>query len=457
VGFGVGSRIGDVALIMGDGQIVVVGAGAAGMLAAGRAAELGAKVLLLEKMERPGKKVLITGNGRCNLSNSADVDIFIDRFGRNGRFLYRAFNRFFRDDLLALLRRYGVEFKTEPGGKIYPVTDDARDVVRALQHYIADGGVTIRFGVRTTRVVVEDGAVSGVETSQGIFAASAVVVACGGASHPETGSSGDGFDIAAALGHRIVRPRPALVPLVVKDAGLIKQMQGVSLRNVRVTAFQKQSEEINPSVAPGADTGRGISGKRARPPVIESRAGDVIFTHFGLSGPVMLEMSLAVVDALEKGPVSISIDLVPGKDRNTLRKDLQHALDTHSKGTSKNVIKHLLPPKLVEPFVTMAGVTPGKASSQITSEERERLLDLLKSLRFDIQGAHSMAAAQVTAGGVSLDEIDPRTMASKLVPGLFFCGEVMDIDAASGGFNLQAAFSTGYLAGESAAYAVKGL
>ncbi len=421
------------------------------MLAAGRAAEMGVRVLLLEKMERPGKKLLITGNGRCNLSNNRDMDSFIVQFGPNGRFLYNSFNRFFRDDLLALLNRYGIECKTEPDGKIYPVTDNARDVVRVFERYMAEGKVTVRFGVSVTGVMVENGTVSGVYTTAGNLPASAVIIATGGSSHPQTGSTGDGFRMAAALGHEIIKLRPGLVPLVVTNIEQARQMQGASLRNVRATAFQSPCGEIDLSLVPRVDVGRGIAGKRPKSPIIESRTGDAIITHFGLSGPIILEMSLSIVDTLENGPVSISIDLVPGKDVDVLRTELQQTFDSHSKRTYQKIIKDFIPQKLVEPFVCMTGVPPDKKGNQITLEEREFLLTALKSLRFDIKGAHSLSTAMVTAGGVSLKEINPRTMESQLVKGLYFCGEIMDVDAGTGGYNLQAAFSTGYVAGESAA------
>jgi predicted flavoprotein YhiN len=434
-----------------DRQIIVIGAGAAGMVAAGRAAEIGVSVLLLEKMERPGKKLLITGNGRCNLSNNRDIDSFIDQFGTNGRFLYGAFNRFFRDDLLALLSRYGIECKIEPDGKIYPVTDKARDVVRVFERYMAEGKVTVRFGVSVTGVSVENGSVSGVHTTAGNLPASAVIIATGGSSHPQTGSTGDGFRMAAVLGHTIVNLRPGLVPLVVNNIERAEQMQGASLRNVRATAFQSPSREIDLSRVPRADVGRGIAGKHPKPPVIESRTGDAIITHFGLSGPIILEMSLSIVDALDNGPVSISIDLAPDKDAYVLRTELQQAFDNHSKRTFHKIIKDFLPQKLVDPFVDMTGMSPDKIGNQITLEERETILNVLKSIRFDIKGAHSLSTAMVTAGGVSLKEINPRTMESQLVSRLYFCGEIMDIDAGTGGYNLQAAFSTGFVAGESAA------
>ena len=432
-------------------QIIVIGAGAAGMMAAGRAAECGANVLLLEKTTRPGQKILISGNGRCNLTNSGDFDTFIAHYGTNGRFLYSAFDRFFREELMEFLQRYGVECKTEPDGKVYPVTDNARDIVRVFEKYLNDGKTAVRYGVTVNRILTENNRITGVDTSAGIIPASAVILAAGGASHPQTGSTGDGYKLASALGHLVVGLRPGLVPLVIKETGRAVQMQGASLRNVRLTAFQKTVPEIDDALVPKADAGRGLPGKPPKSPVVESRTGDAIITHFGLSGPIVLEMSLSIIDALEKGPVSVAFDLVPDKNRETLRKELQDSLDRYSKRTYRNFLKELLPPKLAEPYVQMTGIHPDKLAHQITAEERETLLSLMKSLRFEIKGAYSMATAMVTAGGVSLKEIDPRTMASRIVDGLYLCGEVMDIDAGTGGYNLQAAFSTGYVAGESAA------
>jgi hypothetical protein len=436
-------------------DVIIIGAGAAGMMAAGRAAEAGAKVLLLEQMDRPGKKILISGNGRCNLSNSRDLDSFIIQYGQNGRFLYSAFSRFFREELLALTQRYGTPCRTGPTGKVYPVSDNARDVVRALTRYMDNGNVTVRYGVKVTGITQEDGRVSGVAAADGNITAPAVIIAAGGSSHRHTGSDGNGYKLAASLGHTIVRLRPGLVPLVVTDVEKAKQMQGASLRNVRVTAFQCPAGNIDVSLVPRADIGPRIPGKRPKPPVIESRTGDAIITHFGLSGPVVLEMSLAIVDALENGPVGVSIDLVPDSDCDTLRVELQQAFEKYSKRTCRNILREYLPPKMVEPAAGMTGLPLEKLGSQVIHAERESLLNTLKSLRFDIQGAHSMETAMVTAGGVSLKEIDPRTMASRLVEGLYFCGEVMDVDAGTGGYNLQAAFSTGYVAGESAAHMIK--
>ncbi len=436
--------------------VIVAGGGASGMMAAGRAAEKGARVVLLEKTERPGKKILISGKTRCNLTNAAERDDFIRMYASNGRFLHSAFHRFFRDDLLAFLKRYGVETKTERGGRIFPASDSAADVVAAFRRYLADQHVDIRFRTRVTGVRVEGGRATGVQTEHGIYPARAIVLATGGATYPGTGSTGDGYAMAKALGHTIVELRPALVPLMVDDKERARSMQGVGLRNVRLTAFRCPVRGIDPAWVPTADTGHGIRGRRPRPPVIESRSGEMMFTHFGIGGPITLLMSRAVADALREGPVSVSVDLKPALSRDQLRRRIQRDLDRFGKRSSRRILGELLPHKMIAPFLTMTGIPPEKPAHQISAAERERLVELLKSLSFGIERPLPLAEAIVTVGGVSLAEIDPRTMESRLVPGLFFCGEVMDIDADTGGYNLQAAFSTGYVAGEGAASAASG-
>ena len=431
--------------------VIVIGAGASGMMAAGRAAESGASVMLLEKTEQPGKKILISGKTRCNLTNSKELDEFITMYGVNGNFLYRAFNRFFRKELLEFLSRYGVETKIERGGRIFPVSDDAEDIVKAFKRYLADNKVQIKTGASVNKILVENGHVTGVQAGTITYPAAAVILTAGGASYPATGSTGDGYRLASAIGHTIIKLRPSLVPLVVKEIERAKSMQGVSLHNVRLTAYQRTADEIDIIKTPAKDTGRGIPGKRPQAPLIESRMGDMMFTHFGIGGPVTLQMSLAVVDALERGPVSIAIDLKPAISHKELQARLQRDFDNYGKRSYNNILKELLPQKLIEPFLEMTGIPPEKCGCDITAEERGRLLTLLKSLRFNIKSSLPLTSAMVTAGGISLKEIDPQTMESRLVKGLYFGGEVMDIDAETGGYNLQAAFSTGYLAGENAA------
>jgi predicted Rossmann fold flavoprotein len=422
-------------------QVIVIGAGAGGLMAAGRAAEKGASALLLEKMPTPGRKILVSGKTRCNLTNTRDLEDFISAYGVNGRFLYGAFHRFFREDLLDFMRRYGVETKTERGGRIFPSSDDATDVVSAFQKYLSEFGVELHTGVKVNRITVADGKVTGVQTDKGEFPAEAVVLATGGASWPATGSTGDGYHIAKAMGHEIVKLRPGLVPLTVEEVELAKSMQGVSLKNVCLTVYSCRSEVID---AP-----------RSCKLIIDTRQGEMMLTHFGLGGPLTLLMSLDIVDALENGPVSVAIDLKPALKLEQLQLRLQRDFDTYSKRAFKSILKELLPRKMIEPIAKLSGIPADKPGHQINAKERDGLAVLLKSIRFNINGSLPISAAMVTAGGVSLKEIDPQTMASKLVRGLYFCGEVMDIDADTGGFNLQAAFSTGYVAGESAAAHIK--
>ncbi|MGD0022689.1 MAG: NAD(P)/FAD-dependent oxidoreductase [Smithellaceae bacterium] len=433
-----------------DADVIIVGGGAAGLMAAGRASEVGAKVLLLEKTGSIGKKILVSGKTRCNLTNSAELKDFIAMYGINGRFLYGAFHRFFRPELLDFLTRQGLPTKVERGGRIFPVSDDAHDVVRVFKKYLTAGKVQIKLNTQVTAINFRDDSIYLVQTQNITYHSSAVIMAAGGASWPETGSTGDGYEISRQLGHSIVKLKPALVPLVVQEQNLAKSMQGVSLRNVRATAFQGEASVIDVSLIPSCNYGRGEK-KSPRPPVIESRFGEMLFTHFGLGGPVILLMSLAVVEALENGPVSVLIDLKPALTVQQLHKRLQRDLNESGKRKIAGIIKEYLPAKMIVPFIEMTGIDTEKQAHQIIAPERERIVELFKALRFNIRAPLPLTKAIVTAGGVSLDEINPRTMASRKVTGLYFCGEVMDIDADTGGYNLQAAFSTGYVAGENAA------
>ena len=415
----------------------MIGAGAGGMIAAGRAAQRGAEVILLEKTSHPGQKILISGKTRCNLSNTKELDLFLGAYGKNGQFLHNVFNRFFRDDLLVLMRRYGVETKTERGGRIFPSSNDAHDIVRALEQYLTEYGVKILTNTRVTDIEIEKGCVLGIKTDRGNYVAGAVIVATGGSSYPATGSTGDGYRMAKDLGHSIIKLRPSLVPLIVYETELAKSMQGVSLKNVRLTAYRCDSGQIDVM--------------KASKFVIDSRMGELMMTHFGIGGPITLQMSLGIVKALEEGPVSVAIDLKPALSIKQLQQRLQRDFDNYSKRSIRNILKELLPQKLIDPILNLSGIPFETLGTRIKAEERNRLVALLKSLKFSINNSLPIGTAMVTAGGVSLKEIDPRTMSSKLIKGLYFCGEVIDIDADTGGYNLQAAFSTGYVAGESAA------
>lgn len=420
-------------------------------MAAGRAAETGAPVILLEKTESPGAKLRITGNTRCNLTNTKALAQFIEMFGRNGRFLYGAFHVFFRDELIALLSRYGVETRVEDGGRVFPASGKASDVVDALERYAVENGVQIRPLSPVERINAADGHISSVFIGRRIIPVSAAVLSTGGASYTATGSTGDGYRMAKELGHTIVPLRPALDPLVVKQKKISESLQGVSLRNVRLSAFSCEASDIDPSLVIRKDYGRGMGAGKMPRGLIESRRGDVMVAHYGLSGPATLLISLSVVDALRNGPVSVAIDLFPDEQEDALAKRLQKEFDTFGKRMLRNILDRMLPHLMVAQVAELAGIQPDRPANQISAAERARLQRILKSFSFDIEGPLSMHTAFVTAGGVALDEIDPKTMESRIVKGLFFAGEVMDLDAETGGYNLQAAFSTGYVAGENAA------
>jgi hypothetical protein len=432
-------------------QVIVVGSGAAGMMAAGRAAEMGAEVILLEKMEREGKKVLISGNTRCNLTNSRSLDDFILMYGKNGRFLHTAFRHFFSADLIELLGKYGIRTSAEPDGRVFPASGKSDDVIHALTSYMRENGVTTITRSPVLNIEHAGQGMMAVYTQDRTFRTSAVIMATGGASYPQTGSNGEGYRMAERLGHTIVKLRPSLVPLEVREKDHVKNLQGISLKDVRITSFACSADGISPQLIPLADTGRGIQGKRARIPLIESRTGALVFTHYGISGPAILLMSLAVADTLDQGPVSLTIDMVPDKDPKQLREYLQDEFSQHGSRYVHTILENLVPSRVTDSLLKASGTASDKTANQVTAVERENIVSRLKDLRFNVSRTRPLAEAMVTAGGVRVEEVNPRTMESKLVKGLYLCGELLDIDADTGGFNLQAAFSTGYLAGESAA------
>jgi len=401
------------------------------MMAAGRAAECGADVLLLEKTPRLGNKLRLTGKGRCNITNEAELSEFITHFGETGRFLYGAFSRFFVQDLCAFFDQFGVPTVVERGGRVFPVSNDARQVAAALEGYLVVNGVRIRRRSPVEQLLIQERQVLGVQVRGRTTRSAAVIVATGGASYPRTGSNGDGYRLAAEVGHHIVPIRPALVPLVTKEQW-VSALQGLSLRNVQVTLFLNE-----------AQIGQGL--------------GEMLFTHFGVSGPIVLTLSKRAVDALAQGRVHLSINLKPALSSEELNRRLQRELEAHGRRQLRNILTALLPGRMVNVFVTLLGIPADKRSHQITAAERQRITALLQDLRVTITGSRPIAEAIITAGGVDTTEIDPRTMESRLIKGLFFCGEVIDVDADTGGYNLQAAFSTGYLAGESAARATSAI
>jgi hypothetical protein len=399
-------------------------------MAAGQATELGSEVLLLEKMDRPGRKLRITGKGRCNLTNVAPISEFTEHFEPSGHFLRPALYRFFSAELIDFLEGIGVPTVTERGGRVFPASGKARDVVDALVRWLGERGVSLRTRSPVERLLLEGGQVVGVEAGGGsspvTYRGDAVVVATGGASYPATGSTGDGYRMAESVGHTIVPIRPALVPL--ETAGdAAPRLQGLSLRNVSVGVWlegQKQAEAF----------------------------GEMLFTHFGVSGPIILSLSRQIVDALRRGQeVFLSIDLKPALDHPKLDARLLRDLDAHGKRQFRTLLKGLLPSKLIPVCMDLVGIPSDRPGHQITAEERKRLRMWLKDFRLQVTGYRSFAEAIITAGGVDTAEVDPHTMASRVVDRLYFAGEVLDVDADTGGYNLQAAFSTGWVAGRSAA------
>ncbi len=424
-------------------RLIVVGGGAAGLMAAGRAAACGAEVLLLEKMREPGRKILISGKERCNITNAAPLERFLEAYyGRRGRFLRNAFHRFFRDELLALLHGYGVETQVERGGRIFPASGDAAAVRDALLRYALEHGAVLRTLAPVAELLREGDAVIGVRLESGErLSADAVILTTGGASFPGTGSTGDGYRMAEAVGHTLVPLRPALVPLRVKERARARAVQGVSLRNVRIAYFVRRAERF----------------ERLPPPAPLPPTGEMLFTHFGLSGPLVLSSSLAAVDALRRGEeVWLEIDLKPGMDEEAVRRRLQREFERFPHRRLPRLLRGWAPRKLADLLAAMSGIEGERPVHTIRAGERERLVRLFKHLRWQITDSLPMAAGMVTAGGVSLKEVDPYTFASRRVRRLYLAGEVLDIAADTGGYNLQAAFSGGYLAGEAAARGLGG-
>ncbi len=406
-------------------RVIVIGGGAAGLMAAGQAVRQACDVLLLEKMDRPGRKLRITGKGRCNFTNVADLSDAISHFGSNGRFLRQAFSRFFNSELIAFFEEQGVPSVTERGGRVFPLSGRAQDVAAALVRWAKEGGVSLRTGARAERLLIEDGHIAGVWAQNGrMHRADAIIITSGGASYPATGSTGDGYSLAESVGHSIKQIRPSLVPLET-GGNTAERLCDLSLRNVAVRLL--------------------VNGKKHA-----ESFGEMLFTSFGVSGPVILSLSRQVVDALGAGQtVSLSIDLKPALDEHKLDARLLRDLDAYGKQHFRTILKGLLPRKMIPVCMDLTGILPDKAGHQISAVDRKRLRSWLKNFRMEVTGHRPFTEAIVTAGGVDTREIDPRTMASRLAQGLYFAGEVLDIDADTGGYNLQAAFSTGWVAGRS--------
>lgn len=409
-------------------KVIVIGGGAAGLLAGIAAAQNGAQATIIEKMRRPGKKMLITGKGRCNITNNCDLQEIIKNIPGNGRFLNSALRRFTNQDIVQLLEDNGLPTKVERGGRVFPVSDKAVDVVDTLVKIFKDYGGRLLLDTKVKSIAAEFGKIKGVVTEDGQrFEADAVILAAGGSSYPGTGSDGSGVKLAKAVEHSIVPLKPCLVPLE-SDSPYIPDLQGLSLRNIEGTVY--------------------ADGKK-----IGAEFGEMLFTHFGVSGPIILSLSKCVAEAIAAGAqdIELHIDLKPALDKDKLDARLQRDFVQYSRKQMANGMKDLLPQRLIAPVLDEAFIDEEKFVNQLSRAERQRLVDVLKAFVVPITGTRPLAEAIVTAGGVSLKEIDPKTMESKLVKGLFIAGEVMDIDGYTGGYNLQAAFSTGYAAGTFAA------
>jgi len=408
-------------------DVIIIGAGVSGLVAAGRSSELGAKVLVIEKMHRPGIKLLITGKGRCNITNSDDIEEFIKYVHPDGRFLRNAFHNFFSKDIIDILHKYGVETVVERGGRVFPVSNKSVDVLNALLSFAKEHKAEFYYNCKVSKLLIKQDSVIGVEIIENEeiiqFAAKKVIICTGGKSYPATGSTGDGYTLANTVGHTIEQPFQSLVPIVTKGP-IAGQLQGLSLKNVQVSVFvngQKQTAAF----------------------------GEMLFTHFGLSGPIILTLSRFIVEEIiDNNKIYVSIDLKPALDSTKLDNRLLRDLNEYGKKQIENIFKLWLPAKLIPVFIKECNIDPNKEGHQITSQDRNAIKSLMKDFKIEVTGYRSFKEAIITAGGISTKEINPNTMESRLVKNLYFAGEVIDVDADTGGYNLQIAYSTGWLAAE---------
>ena len=405
-------------------KVVVIGGGASGLMASITAAENGAKVYLLEPNERLGKKINITGKGRCNVTNDADLEGLMANIPRNGRFLYSALSRFSSRDTMAFFEKAGVALKVERGNRVFPVSDSAFSITDALKGLVKERGVQWVHD-RAVSIDVTDGCVTAVQGEKGTYMADRAIIATGGCSYPGTGSTGDGYRMAEALGHTIIEPKGSLVPLV-SDDGCCGRMQGLALKNVELTVYNAKNKAVF------------------------REFGEMLFTHFGMSGPLVLSASAHLRD-WDKGGYRVSIDLKPALDEQKLDERILRDIADNPNRDADRVLSGLVPHSMVGVVMTRLGWPKGLKSHSVTKEQRRSLIQLLKKFEISVRGVRPVSEAIVTAGGVKVGEVSPNTMESKKVSGLYFAGEVLDVDAYTGGFNLQIAWATGRLAGIAAA------
>ena len=405
------------------------------MMSAITSAENGNEVILLEKMGKLGKKLLITGKGRCNITNSAEMDEFMKNIPENSKFLYSSFSRFTNNDIISFLNKQGVATKVERGGRVFPVSDKAEDVLNAFLQKLKELNVTIKTNFEVTKILTEGSVSTGIEGKNNgkieRIMVDKIILTTGGKSYPVTGSTGDGYKMAKDLGHTITSLKPSLVPLTCNGESkrLCQEMQGLSLRNVKVKITENNK-------------------------VIYEDFGEMLFTHYGISGPIILSASAVLIryknidELLKENKVKIHIDLKPALDEEKLDNRILRDFEELKNKQFKNSLGLLLPKKMVEPMVSIIGIDPEKRINEITKEERKTIVKNLKNLELTINGFRGIEEAIVTKGGISIKEINPKTMESKLIQGLYFAGEIIDLDAFTGGFNLQIAWSTGYAAAQ---------
>ena len=415
-------------------KVIVIGGGPAGIMAAIAASQNGHKVTIIEKMNMLGKKLLITGKGRCNITSSLNIEEFIKNIPGNGKFLYSAFQNYTNQDIIQFLKEQGLEVKEERGNRIFPATDRSQDVLNCFKNKLKQLGVEIKYNETVQEILVEGNKVTGVKTDSEKIEADKVILATGGKSYPLTGSTGDGYSLASKLGHTIQTIKPSLVPLEIYNKEDAVKMQGLSLRNVKIRITEKISETQEKE--------------------IYEDFGEMLFTHFGVSGPTILSGSAHLVryknldELLKTKKIKLYIDLKPALTEEQLDDRILRDFKEAKNKQFKNSLDNLLPQKMISYIIEKSKIPEDKKVNEITKEERKNLLNALKKLEFTIKGFRPIEEAIITSGGINIKEINPKTMESKLVEGLYFAGEIIDVDAYTGGFNLQIAYSTGFAAGQ---------
>lgn len=411
-------------------KVIVIGGGPAGMMSAIASAENGNKVILIEKMQSLGRKLLITGKGRCNITSSLSMDEFIKNTPGNGMFLYSVYKNYTNTDIIDFLKKQGLEVKEERGNRIFPITDKSQDVLKCFTKRLKELNVEILLNQKVSEILVKDENVIGVRLQDKIINADKIILATGGKSYPLTGSTGDGYKMVEKLGHTVTKIKPSLVPLETFEKDTCKEMQGLSLRNVEVKLKDIEKNKI-----------------------IYEDFGEMLFTHFGVSGPTILSSSAHLVryknidELLKNKKIKLSIDLKPALSEEKLDERILRDFNEIKNKQFKNSLDKLLPQKLINIIIERSGINPQKQVNEIKKEERRNLVKLLKNFEVTIKGFRPIDEAIITSGGINIKEINPKTMESKIVNGLYFAGEIIDVDSYTGGFNLQIAYSTGYTAG----------